>query len=422
MKKLNNKTYQTLLLPVYFLSLFWVWHVILGGITFLNVLAGEPSADSSCCECHSEICELDLNKTYVHLPFMQQQCPVCHVSAAADVAEETYTSTEKISWIDERFTPAPEHWFVIPAELFNSDRLVVCAHDVMGNSHTERLLLPSIDSISLKVNDRMPPVIKSVKIIGVYQGVLISSRIGWLTDKESDSEVRYGIDTLQYSVKADRFTTNHEIVLQNLRANQKYQYIVISRDILGNRAQSGTAFFSTEELSQKTPKEYEQYQETSIQLDAQFFQNGDSYIVNFSANQPVTLLIGSEKANEREEKLSENMIVNVPDHLPMRSGNELLISVCTGCHAGFADTGNHPVNVYPNGQMPNPVSNTTSPDGCVTCVTCHFAHASEYAYMLRFCYRNGVMKAGSFPDIISAQAAGGCLACHASKGVSPQNR
>ena len=421
-RNLCRELHHVLILQEYLLPLLFVLNSIFGGITFLNALAGQSSAGASCCECHTEICEVDLNKTYVHLPFMQQRCPICHVADDASVAEETYTSTENISWIAEHYTHAIQHWFVIPAELFSIGSLVACARDVRGNSHTERLMLPLSGSIPMKANDSMPPVIKSVENMEVYQGVLISAHIGWLTDKESDSEVRYGIDSLQHSVKADKFTTNHEIFLHNLKPNQKYQYAVISRDIFGNRAQSDTAFFSTGEVSQKPSKEYGQYQETGIVLDAQFFQNDDSYIVNFTANQPVTLLIGSVKINGRDKKLSETMIVNVQDHLPMRSGNDLLISVCTGCHTGFADTGNHPVNVYPNSQMSDQEDFATSPDGCVTCVTCHFEHASEYDYRLRFCYRNGVMKAGSFPDIMTAQAAGGCLACHASKGVLPQNR
>jgi len=56
----------------------------------------------------------------------------------------------------------------------------------------------------------------------------------------------------------------------------------------------------------------------------------------------------------------------------------------------------------------------------VMCLSCHEAHGSEYDYMLRFDYT--AMTAGDYADIPTAQAEGGCLACHTTKGVLPENR
>ena len=56
----------------------------------------------------------------------------------------------------------------------------------------------------------------------------------------------------------------------------------------------------------------------------------------------------------------------------------------------------------------------------VMCLTCHAAHGTAYDYMLRFDYTT--MTAGFYGDIPTAQAAGGCLACHTTKGVLPVNR
>ncbi len=401
-------------------------------VTPQNALAEETSADTSCCECHNDICEVDLNKTKVHLPFLKQQCSFCHVyddTAVEEktddtaVVEEKYnSSTKNITWLDYRVSFASEHWFIIPIEQLSNDKLIVCAHDIMGKSHEEILSLPAFDALPLKINDNKPPDIKSADLIGVYQSVLISARINWITDKESDSEIRYGIDTLQSSVKADNFTTDHEIVLQGLQPDQKYQYMVISRDVFGNKTESGITLLSTEKLSPYPPKESEEYPKIDIRLAAQFFRNGDSYLVKFTANHPVILSVGSSTVNEEEKKVPEGVLANIPDHLPMRSGNELFISICIKCHADFTNTGTHPINVYPNRKLTNQADYSTSPDECVTCVTCHFAHASEHDYILRFRYRNGVMKAGSFANIETARAAGGCLACHASKGVLPENR
>jgi len=56
----------------------------------------------------------------------------------------------------------------------------------------------------------------------------------------------------------------------------------------------------------------------------------------------------------------------------------------------------------------------------VMCLSCHKAHASENDYMLRFDYT--VQTAGDYADIASATAEGGCMACHTTKGVLPENR
>jgi hypothetical protein len=62
----------------------------------------------------------------------------------------------------------------------------------------------------------------------------------------------------------------------------------------------------------------------------------------------------------------------------------------------------------------------TPGDDMVMCLSCHVAHGSANDYLLRFDY--GTMTAGAYGSEVAAQAVGGCLACHTSKGVLPQNR
>jgi len=69
----------------------------------------------------------------------------------------------------------------------------------------------------------------------------------------------------------------------------------------------------------------------------------------------------------------------------------------------------------------------------VMCLSCHEAHATQYDFMLRFNYGtytgadglydgSGTMDAGAYGSIGAATAQGGCLACHTTKGVLPENR
>jgi len=62
----------------------------------------------------------------------------------------------------------------------------------------------------------------------------------------------------------------------------------------------------------------------------------------------------------------------------------------------------------------------TPGDDMVMCLSCHVAHGSANDYLLRFDYAD--MTAGSYADEPTAQLEGGCLSCHASKGVLPVNR
>jgi len=75
-------------------------------------------------------------------------------------------------------------------------------------------------------------------------------------------------------------------------------------------------------------------------------------------------------------------------------------------------------------------STVTPGTDMVMCLSCHAAHATPYNYMLRFDY--DVMTAGGYADIATATgdvsidagmgAGAGCLACHTTKGVLPENR
>jgi predicted CXXCH cytochrome family protein len=56
----------------------------------------------------------------------------------------------------------------------------------------------------------------------------------------------------------------------------------------------------------------------------------------------------------------------------------------------------------------------------VMCLSCHEAHGTANDYLLRFDYTT--MTAGFYGGVAAAQTAGGCLACHTTKGVLPENR
>jgi len=64
----------------------------------------------------------------------------------------------------------------------------------------------------------------------------------------------------------------------------------------------------------------------------------------------------------------------------------------------------------------SPSGTVTPGEDLVMCLSCHMAHASPYDGMLRFDYTQ--QTAGNATTGLGT----GCLACHTTKGVLPQNR
>jgi predicted CXXCH cytochrome family protein len=405
MENLSLKLHDVFILHEFLLAVFVILFSIVFEAFSQNVHAEELPDSSNCCQCHNDIFEDNVSKTSVHPPFLQQQCSVCHIQDSMTAEEEIYlTSTKNINWLDANFSPALNHWFNIPVELVSSDRLIMVASDYLGTAHEEVLPLPAFEMLQQKADEGKPYNI-TPEVLGVYRGILISARIAWSTEEESNSEVRYGIDTLRYSAVVNDFTTAHEIVLQNLKSNKNYQYIVISQDIFGNRTESEIAYFSTQNLSPAPPQEYEQHQKADILLETQLFRNGDSYLVLITANQPVTLKVGTEIITAKDEKVFAAVIADNPDHLPMRSRNELFISVCKNCHANIFNVVSHPINVSPSPEMTFPDNYKTNSAGNITCITCHASHASNFRYR--------TVKSASLEL---------CLGCHKGYDLSPEQR
>ena len=362
-----------------------------------NAQDRQSLTDSICCTCHADVCEADLGRAYVHLPFQQQQCTVCHVADAetfeAEAGEpaplQTVVQKKNIRWFEYTVTPAAEAWFFIPDDLAGRGRLIVSASNAMGRSSEKLLKLPPIETLPAKKTDSRAPVIEAVKVIGVYRSVLTSAHIGWTTDKIADSEVRYGIGNLQHSVNQDKLTTDHTIVLQNLQADREYQYVVLSRDVFGNSAISAKGTFTTANLSAAPPVHYEKTDKTAIRLSADFFRNGDVYLVKLTASQPVTLLVGSLTPPEAAKHYSgmdtgqaaDAVITGAPGHAPLRNADDIATVVCRKCHAEMFTSGNHAVNTGPAAGMIIPADYTTTSDGHLSCLTCHDPHSADFEHM-----------------------------------------
>ncbi|MBU6400548.1 MAG: hypothetical protein KGS61_09535, partial [Verrucomicrobia bacterium] len=91
--------------------------------------------------------------------------------------------------------------------------------------------------------DATPPVISSV---GASPG-LVTAVITWITDKQSSSEVDFGVSTNYElgSVLSRELVTLHSVTRSGLGANTRYHYRVRSQDLAGNSSSSGDQTFTT---------------------------------------------------------------------------------------------------------------------------------------------------------------------------------
>jgi len=101
-----------------------------------------------------------------------------------------------------------------------------------------------VQNITLYIPDTTPPVITNISIISKTKN---SATIAWETDEASDSLVKYGTESGNYTETAYDATDviYHSIDLVGLTSNTTYYYAVNSTDTSDNSAQSAESNFTT---------------------------------------------------------------------------------------------------------------------------------------------------------------------------------
>jgi len=101
-----------------------------------------------------------------------------------------------------------------------------------------------VQNISIFIPDTTPPVISNISVISITKD---SATITWETDEPSDSMVKYGTQSGNYTETAYNASDviYHSIVLTGLTKNTTYYYVVNSTDPSNNSAQSVEHSFKT---------------------------------------------------------------------------------------------------------------------------------------------------------------------------------
>ena len=153
-------------------------------------------------------------------------------------------STALLEWngVNETMDGAGMNWYLNKTNLSDGNYTFrVYGNDTLNNwNATETRVI----EINTTMPDTTPPVITNVTVTDITTN---SARIAWDTDELSDSLVKYGIESGNYTLSAlsTSFVLEHSVDLTGLSANTTYYFVVNSTDISNNSNQSIEYSFTT---------------------------------------------------------------------------------------------------------------------------------------------------------------------------------
>ncbi|MFO7811486.1 MAG: cytochrome c3 family protein [Pelovirga sp.] len=371
-------------------------HILIAGVLLILTAPAVAQEFDRCDDCHAQILERDRMQMYQHQPFIQQECRSCHA-----VAEEAAAPTpgragspkgldrRRVTWLEEGAMAKTEHRFLLPADKLG-DVLVVEVHDEQGGlKHTE-LPVPHLVDVATVADAGRSPVITDVEVLEVRRGVFLSVTIGWKSDTLTNAQVYYGLGDMSQSVSSGgNFGTQHQVVLNQLKAGKTYHYKVVSRDLFGREQESQSLTFSTARPVSRSMTTAEPADNKGPEIaDSNFQRVGSDYLFSLELATPATVYIGRKgvvRKQVAEAAATATTATTGNDktsHEGLSTGSVLTINACRNCHQRQT-TATHPVGVLPKSGMEIPPEYPTLPDGRISCISCHAVHGSNNEYLAR---------------------------------------
>jgi predicted CXXCH cytochrome family protein len=359
-------------------------------LTGITPAVAEEEPAERCLDCHEKTWAEGEVKRFLHQPFREKQCRVCHVdspSGSENQPRNQGNSPERsrVKWVDRNFSPGQMHWFKFSVPEGN-ETLFLEVNANRGKTRQYKVPLPPLDDLPRYDNDHTPPLISNVRVLEVKKDLSLSAVIGWETDEDANSVVEYGIEKFNMSSPLENsFTTHHQVTLTGIKAQKIYQFKVVSEDLFGNSAASEVFTLATDKFF-SVPDEPPPLGKTDfklIEVNPEIFQSDGRYLVRVTASQPVKMALGFlpaafKKSDYRKDGDSPQEVRHVLTNDEFRTS----ISICYGCHRQYQEGMSHPVNVYPKRGIVIPPEYPTLPDGRMTCMSCHTRHASNLKYRL----------------------------------------
>lgn len=339
-----------------------------------------------CCACHREVCEGTANKRYVHAPVREKQCVLCHIaSSGPDRITVAKNDEGKVRWLPGSFPRQElECWFSIPPAL--AGKKIILQTDGQGKKVVRlEVQLPNFLEAEQLTTVSKPPEITELSVDEVMQGVFLTARISWKTDRVTDSTVLYGESEATRKNAGDPWLTkDHEMLLTDLQPRKTYSFVVVSQDIFGNKKTSPPKTFSTHAFFSQPHVEKVKTNE-KVTVSGKYYRVDNRLFARFTANQPTSMRIGTldglSYASTQSPTSQPGKLP--PNHLPLTDSQFRSTGVCYTCHPQTHGVSSHPVNVLPKrGMIIDSTVYKLSDDGRITCMSCHVHHASDNEYRM----------------------------------------
>lgn len=354
--------------------------------------ARNGEAREDCQSCHPEVYNDIANKPFVHRPELEQKCGVCHLDAAeARAPDKTVVagkSLQGMQWVAKNLGKSREHWLKLGQDLAGQSVLVrVEGEDGRVRQVTEKV--PELSRLAEAGGEQATMTIEQPEVISVQRGVLLSATVAWKTGKVSDSVVYYGETGPGNATPVDgRLTRQHEVVITGLAPARTYRFVAASTDTAGNTVRSQEMTFSTARPFARESADTAAKKAASqpLGMEKAFYRGRGHVLLHVAATEPVSVMVGSAEPSE-ERGTAVRREARPGSRLPARHPSmvdryTLTVTVCLNCHPATKGVVSHPVNVYPKNGMVIPGDYPTLPDGRVSCMSCHVAHAGHYQYRL----------------------------------------
>lgn len=309
--------------------------------------SSETASGDACLKCHQNIWDKAMAMSYIHKPFLEKKCVLCHIQDDQLVNEfREFMQDSNVQWLASRRVSMKAHWYVVPIAEINDHLLI--DYQVSGvGTNREVIVLPPLDELTELVDDKTPPLIDQVKVTDVSRGLFLTATIKWDTDELANSELIYGMKKPTIMAgDSHSYTKHHRVQLTDLKFKKEYRCVIVSEDIFGNRSETKPFSFDTDHAKPKL------HMNPGGNTDAveehttkyKLYRLADSIAIRFVANTSVITALGTPKKSEKKGKdLAAKGLK--PENHNLKDALTTNNTVCEPCHGRYVKDRNHPVNV-----------------------------------------------------------------------------
>lgn len=339
-----------------------------------------------CLKCHQDVRNADMEQSFIHEPFAQNQCNSCHGFNQADniiampIEQKTSDVASKddewMEWLAESFVENTNQAALLPLDICASELTIKLWYQ--NRSKQQSILhCPDTNTIPTKATPSKKPDILQLHLSSYYDKLLSRATLAWGTDTPCRCQLFYTFDGHEYVLHQDDcFTNNHNQEIRNFKPGDTNISIKCT-DTSQQHTQSQFMPLTSLPLRADNPNSTPQIE--MAEFSADFNRIGDNIEISITTNQPATMALGQIEQNKEPlvTVSQEPMPQEDSEHSPLANKEQLNTTICFKCHRSTVEVSSHPINVSAPPGMIIPPEYPLLDNGELTCMTCHSRHSSN---------------------------------------------